>query len=261
MKTVGILLIIGSVQVFSVLADDSSARRYASLQADPVNCKYFLLSEKTVQENLSLTQSQKTSLQSALLSSPTNIPAIVELRHAQQQLLKAAYSDEERAGIRRSGNEKASFLIHENWGATLRSTLSSAQTKRLDELFLQMKGPHSILEDTNIVLKLNLTKDQISQLNDVSNSDQQFLSLLRQRFLGLQIQPMRKRERADLDSEVENLFRVIREVEKDQDAGLLAVLTEDQRRLWKSLCGASVQIDWKVEYFSDMPFQEEGKRE
>jgi hypothetical protein len=50
---------------------------------------------------------------------------------------------------------------------------------------------------------------------------------------------------------------VIKEVEKDQDAGLLSVLSDEQRRLWSNLCGVPVPIDWKVDFFSDTPFQEE----
>jgi len=149
-------------------------------------------------------------------------------------------------------------------GTALQSTLSSPQTKRLDELFLQMKGPHAILEDTNVIQELNLSKEQISRMNYDPDSDGQFLSLLRHRFLGLQIQTIRKRDPDDVDSEIGCVARVIKEVEKDRDAGLLAVLSEEQRRSWDNLCGAPVSIEWKADYFSDAPFQEEksnGNRE
>jgi Spy/CpxP family protein refolding chaperone len=258
MKTIYGLLIIGFLQSWSVFADDNSARRYAALYYDATTCKYFLLSTKEVQGNLKLTQQQIKSLQSAGSSSSlTNDPAIAEYRRSHKQLLAAAHSDEERAKIRREGNEKYSLLFEQNMKTTLQSTLSPPQTKRLDELFLQMKGPHAILEDTNVIQELNLSKEQISQMNDDFNSDGQLLSLLRQRFLRLQIQPMRKRDRADLDSEMKSLVRVIKEVEKDRDDGLLAVLNEEQRRSWNNLCGAPVSIDWKIDYFSDAPFQEE----
>jgi hypothetical protein len=197
-------------------------------------------------------------------SSLTNDPAIAEYRRSHKQLLAAAHSDEERAKIRREGNEKYSLLVKQYMGTALQSTLSSPQTKRLDELFLQMKGPHAILEDTNVIQELNLSKEQISRMNYDPDSDGQFLSLLRHRFLGLQIQTIRKRDPDDVDSEIGCVARVIKEVEKDRDAGLLAVLSEEQRRSWDNLCGAPVSIEWKVDYFSDAPFQEEksnGNRE
>lgn len=252
------LLIIGVILTCNVFADDNSARRYAALDHDATTCKYFLLSTKEVQGNLKLTQQQIKSLESVWLSSSlTNDPVIAEYRRSHKQLLAAAHSAEERAKIRREGNEKYSLLLEQYSETTLQSTLSSPQTKRLDELFLQMKGPHAILENTNVARELNLSKEQISQMNDDFNSDGQLLSLLRQRFLRLQIQPMRKRDRADLDSEMKNLVRVIKEVEKDQDDGLLAVLNEEQRRFWDNLCGAPVSINWKMDFFSDAPFQEE----
>ncbi|MGA3285471.1 MAG: hypothetical protein ABSD57_13570 [Verrucomicrobiota bacterium] len=257
MKAISLFTII-IAQACCLLADDNSARRYASLSTDPVTCKYFLLSTKQVQAALDLTQPQIKSLESAMLSSPTSIVAIAELRRSQKQLLETAHSDEERANIRRAGNEKAHLLIHQNWEAVLQSTLSSNQTKRLDQLLLQMKGPHAILEDTNVIQQLTLTKEQTNQLNQISGSYNQLLSLLHHRYLGLQIQPERKRDRADVDSEIESLARVIKEIEKDQDSGLLAVLNTEQRHLWNSLCGTPVRIDWQPEYFASVPFEEEG---
>jgi Spy/CpxP family protein refolding chaperone len=255
MKNIYILIII-IAQTCCLFADDNSARRYAALDHDMVTCKCFLLSTKQVQDSLKLTQQQIKSLESAWWSSPTNIPAVAELRRSQKQLLEAAHSDEERTKIHRAGNKKTSFLIQQNLETTLQSALSSLQTKGLDELFLQMKGPHAILEDTNVIQELNLSREQTNQMSDVSNSYGQFLSLLRQRFLRLQIQPTRNRDRADLESEIESLVRVIKEVEKDQDAGLLAVLSEEQHRSWNKLCGAPIRIDWKVDYFSSVPFED-----
>lgn len=256
MKIIGGLLIISFLQSYSAFADDNSARRYATLNHDATTCKYFLFSTKEVQGDLKLTQQQIKSLESVWLSSSlTNDPAVVEYRRSHKQLLAAAQSDEERAKIRREGNESYSLLVNQYIKKILQSTLSSPQTKRLDEIFLQMKGPHAILEDTNVIQELNLSKKQISQMNYDPNSDGQLLSLLRHRFLDLQIQPTRNRDRADLDSEIQSLVRVIKEVEKDQDAGLLAVLNEEQLRSWNDLCGAPVSIDWKTDYFSDTPFQ------
>lgn len=256
MKIISGLLIIGVIQTCSLFADDNSARRYAALDRDAVTCKYFLLSTKEVQGNLKLTQQQIKSLESVWLSSSlTNDPAIAEYRRSHKQLLAAAHSDEERAKIRQEGNEKYLLMLNRYNEKVLQSTLSSPQTKRLNELFLQMKGPHAILEDTNVIQELNLSKEQISQMNDDFNSDDKLLSLLHQRFLRLQIQPMRKRDRADLDSEMKSLVQVIKEVEKDRDDGFLAVLSEEQRRSWNNLCGAPVSIDWKIDYFSDAPFK------
>lgn len=258
MKAISGLLIICVIQACSVFADDNSARRYAALDRDAVTCKYFLLSTKEVQGNLKLTQQQIKSLESAGSSSTlTNDPAIAEYRRSHKQLLAAAHSDEERAKIRREGNEKYSLLFEQHMETTLQSTLSPVQIDRLNDLFFQMKGPHAILEDTNVAQKLNLTKEQISRMNYDPDSDGQFLSLLHHRFLGLQIQTIRKRNPDDVDSEIGCVARVIKEVEKDRDVGLLAVLSAEQRRSWDNLCGAPVSIDWKVDYFSDAPFQEE----
>jgi hypothetical protein len=259
MKITGLLLIIGCLQVFNVWADDTSARRYAALTEPSIVDKYFLLSQKAVQENLGLSPSQITALKSAMLSPSTNQPAIAEFRRVHKQLLAAAHSREERAEIQREGNKQFSLLINQYLESSLQTALAPAQTNRLNELFFQMKGPHALLDNTNIAVKLNLTKAQMDELNFVTNSNGQFLFLLRARFLSLQIQPERKRESSDTASEMECVARVIKEVEKDQDAEFLAMLTGEQRRSWNDLCGPPVPIDWKIQYFSDVPFQEEGQ--
>ncbi|HVU08203.1 MAG TPA: hypothetical protein VHG89_06645 [Verrucomicrobiae bacterium] len=119
-----------------------------------------------------------------------------------------------------------------------------------------MKGPIVLLEDTNAAQQLNLTKDQMNQLKDVAKSDDELLTPLRHRFLGLQIQPARQRERTDLESEIESIARVIKEVEKDEDSELLAVLSKEQKNSWSEIRGAPISIDWKMDYFSDTPFVE-----
>ncbi len=237
-------------------ADDGSARRFAGLDRDVVTSKYFLLSTTGVQTDLKLNPWQIQLLKNAMLSSVTNIPGIIELRNSQEKLIETAHSEKERAEIQRSRNEKVRFLIHQNLNANLQNVLSSGQSNQLDELFLQMEGPGEILNDTDLITELHLTKGQVGQMKDVSNSYRQFLFLLRQRFLSLQIQPIRQRDSGDVDSELDCLGRVIKEVEKDQDEGLLAVLNNDQRRAWDNLCSAPVSINWKADYFSDVPFQQ-----
>ena len=255
MKTTFCLLLIFLSQVHNIFADDQSARCYAALDYDIVTCKYFLLATREVQNDLGLTRQQIKSLKLVWLSPITNIPAFVEFRHSHKELLASAHSDEERAKIRKSENEKFELLLKQYEKTTLQNTLSPIQTNRLNELFLQMKGPHAILEDSNLVQKLNLKENQVTELNDRANTYTQFLSLLRQRFLGLQIQTIRKRSLDDVMSEIKALAIEIKEIEKDRDDGLLAVLDQDQSRSWDKLCGAPVSINWKIDYFSDTPFQ------
>ena len=254
MKSVSCLTIF-LMQICLLMADDNSARRYASLDRDSATCKYFLLSEPTVKKDLGLTQPQINSLESAWSSSPTNLPAFVEFHHLNKQLLEAAHTDEERRKIRKDGNEKMQGFFNQLLVNGLEKNLSTNQIKRLGELLLQMKGPYVLLENTKLGQQLNLTPEQTNQLIQASDSYNQFLSLLRHRYLGLQIQTERKMERADIDSEMASVSHVISGVEKDQDAALLAVLNESQRNIWNNLCGKPLSINWKPDYFSSTPFE------
>jgi len=254
MRIVSFLLVIVA-QAWGLRADDNSARRYVCTQTDPILCKYFLLSTKQVQAHLKLTEVQIKSLESKMLGSTDSIPGIMELRRSREQKLKAALSDEERLQIRRAGNEKATSLIYEDWVAGLQSTLTPTQAISLNALLLQMKGPLVILEDTNLFQRLGLSKDQIGGLKDISEQYAQLLSLLRHRYLGLQINPIRRdRSEVDVNSEMRCLIREIKDVEMDQDSELLHELNPEQRRLWKGLCGPPVSIDWKEGWFTDVPF-------
>jgi hypothetical protein len=253
MKIFNCLLAVFFLCRHDAFADDGTARRYAALDRDAMTCKYFLLSTKEVQGELKLTADKVKSLESVWLSSSlTNDPAIAEYRRSHKQLLEAAHTDEERAKIREDGNKQYSLLVSRYEAKVLQSILSSAELKRLNELFLQMKGPQAILEDTNTIQLLNLSKDQI---NSDPGSNNKILSLLRHRYLGLQIQTVRKREPEDVNSEMKCVARVIKEVEKDRDSGILAVLSEQQHHAWDKLCGVPLRIAWEPDYFSAFPFQ------
>lgn len=250
-----LMLMLFSVQAIQLVADDGSARRYISMQSEPVICKYFLLSGKVVQERLNLTELQIESLECAMTASPTSIVAIAELRQSQRRLMDAAQSDEERLKIRRAGNEKALLIIHENWETVLQHTLSHNQDELLDGLFLQMEGPHIILENSNLVASLGLSTLQVKNMDKISHEYKQFLSLLYHRYIGLQVSPVRKRDEEDLRSEIGSLASVIEQTEKDEDSELLAVLDSDQRLRWNNLCGSPLSINWNLERFTDAPFE------
>ena len=56
------------------LADDGSVRRFAALERDDTTSKFFLISIKSVQSELKLTEAQILQLKNVILQSPTNIP-------------------------------------------------------------------------------------------------------------------------------------------------------------------------------------------
>ena len=73
----------------------------------------------------------------------------------------------------------------------------------------------------------------------------------------MQIQTSRKSEPDDVKSEMGSLARVIKEVENDQVAELLAVLNEEQYHPWNNLCGALVGMGWKMGHFLILLFKRE----
>jgi hypothetical protein len=239
-----------------VIADDHTARRYAGLDRDCISSKYFLLSIPSVQRDLKLDTTQIERLKSAITSPPTNIPAIAEFHRKQTLLLQKASSAKERARILRTGNARVSRLIRRYLETQMRLVLTDSQNRRLEELYLQMRGISVIFEDTNLINKLNISGRQIHVMIGVTNSYHPILFLLRQRFLRLQIQPIRDREEADWNAEINCLARVITEIEKDQDSELLAVLNDKQLCIWNKFCGKPLSINWKIDFFSDTPFQQ-----
>lgn len=240
----------------SNLLADGLARRYAGLDRDHVSSEYFLLAVPSVQADLKLDPSQIERLKSAMASSPTNIPAVAEFRRKQSELLQKVSSSRERSDILLEGNAQISQLIQQYLEAQIGSVLTFSQSNRLGELFLQMRGIGVVLENTNLIKHLYITGAQMQAMTGITNGCRQILSLLQQRFLRLQIQPMRVREEADLSSEIICIVRVITEIEKDEDLELLGVLNENQLRAWSESCGKPISIDWKVDYFSDVPFKQ-----
>lgn len=241
---------------FNVLADDHLARRYAGLDRDRVSSEYYLLAVSNVQTDLKLDHSQIERLKSTMELAPTNIPAIAEFYKKRSQLLQKVSSDKERSAILREGHAQRSQLIQQYLEAQIGSILTFSQSNRLEELFLQMRGISVVLENTNLIKKLNITDDQMKVMTGITNDYHQILFLLQQRFLRLQIQPMRHLEEADWNSEITCLVRVITEIEKDKDSQLLEVLNENQLNAWNKSCGKPLSIDWNIDYFSDVPFKQ-----
>jgi hypothetical protein len=239
---------------FNMLADDHLARRYAALDRDRVSSEYFLLAVPSVQANLKLDHGQIERFKSAIASPPTNIPAVAELHRRQNQQLQKVSSDKERSDILRKGNSQISQLINQNLEAQISSLLTFSQSNRLEELFLQMRGISVILENTILIKKLNISDEQMHAITGITNDHHEILSLLRQRFIRLQVQPTRNREDGDWRSEIICLVRVIKEIEKDEDSEILDILNQKQLQTWNELCGEPLSIDWKVDYFSDVPF-------
>jgi hypothetical protein len=145
-------------------------------------------------------------------------------------------------------------LINQNLEAQISSLLTFSQSNRLEELFLQMRGISVILENTILIKKLNISDEQMHAITGITNDHHEILSLLRQRFIRLQVQPTRNREDGDWRSEIICLVRVIKEIEKDEDSEILDILNQKQLQTWNELCGEPLSIDWKVDYFSDVPF-------
>jgi hypothetical protein len=246
-----VFCIVAFAHAWCAFADDGSARRYVSLETNANLCKYALLSTKQVERHLKLTKAQL-----GVLRHDEQIPGFADLHASQAQKLEGAKSDEERSQIRRSGHEQAMALLEESLAAGLESTLTPTQLTQLNALFLQMKGPLVILEDTNLVQRLNLADEQISGLRKTAKGYKDLLSQLYHRYLRLQIQPIRQnRSDADVSAEIKSLINVIRGIERDQDYDLLGELNTQQRRLWDDLCGLAVSIEWKPAWFADVPFE------
>src|SRR5262245_58985063 len=112
-RTVTVFFLLASA--LRLMADDNSARRYAALEtSSTIFCKYSLLATEEVRASLKLTADQIASLKSAMGESPAANPGVAELRRSQQEKLKAASTEEERARIRLTGNEKVMALVDQS---------------------------------------------------------------------------------------------------------------------------------------------------
>ena len=119
-----------------------------------------------------------------------------------------------------------------------------------------MKGPVAILEDTNVLQKMHLSSQQLTNMSDILESYKKVLPPLRNRLIGLQVNTVRPRDTGDVRSELANLAKVMKEIEKDQDFEIVDLLNREQRQLWTDLSGAPASINWPMETFAELPFGE-----
>jgi hypothetical protein len=192
-----------------------------------------------------------------MVSKFDSIPGYPEFRREREERLKAVSSEEERSRIRRDEGEKLRSLFETACTAVLQTNLSFSQFASLNELVMQMRGPHAILEDTSVYQQFDLSEKQIKAMTDITNQYESVSSPLCHRYLALQINPVRQnRDAADVTAEMKSILVVFKNVERDEDSELLRVLTRKQKALWDALCGPKINVAWRDEGFADTPFNE-----
>jgi hypothetical protein len=165
-----------------------------------------LAKQKGVQTELKLTKQQADMVQTVI----TAVNAKYEKDLAKLDELKGQEKFKKQAEIYKAAGEET------NRG--LAAALTQPQMKRLGQIHIQQRGPYAFSEP-EVVTQLKLTKDQQKKLRGVEMEYQKAL--------------LEAGKAADLDERNKKVTAAI----KDALTKQLALLTEDQKKVWKELTG------------------------
>jgi hypothetical protein len=237
-------------------ADETSARRYGMFNDDELVNKYFLLATPEVQGCLSLTTQQIKALKAVFSEPLDSVPGVREQRERVRATLNTTNVTEAEASRVRAENRKTIHgLFHDYASKELERVLTDAQKARLDELYRQMRGPRILLESKQESSRIGLKEEQRARMAQIIASYDPMLSLLRNRYMELQMNTVRRdRTRASVSQELASIECVMREIEKDEDSQLLATLDANQQSKWFGSIGAPLPINWEAEKIFEVPF-------
>jgi Spy/CpxP family protein refolding chaperone len=179
-----------------------------------------------VQENLKLTDEQKTSVD--------------ELNEAFNDARREARGDGDgggggggRGGFGQLTDEQREALnkVNAEYLAKLNEGLEEAQRTRLQEIYVQANGTSlfaGFAPDEAVVAELKITDEQKEKLAEVSDDNRQVM-----RDSAGDLQDLSDEER---DAEVADII-------KEADDALLAVLTDEQREAFTKMQGEKIELD------------------
>ncbi len=162
-----------------------------------------------VQDELKLTEEQKTKLQQVgqelMQSGREFFQSLRDLSPEERQKKIQDYQAE--------SNKKINAVLKED------------QQKRLRQLVLQRQGVAIITQDEEVAKQLKITDDQKLKIRDISRAAREEINALRQSGGG----------GGGFSPE---MFAKIQEINKKTNEKIEALLTDDQKKQWKELCGA-----------------------
>jgi hypothetical protein len=190
----------------------------------------LLLELGQVQEDLKLTQQQKTQLG--------------ELAREYQARLRTDRSDAEFLRLRErlakwAEMRKTRAAAAEEYRKKVGEILLPEQRDRLRQIELQLQGPQ-VLADTEIVVELGLTEEQRERLQAIRRESlEKMQSLWASR---LRIRDRREEESQPADAEIEAEVERLRQEAIDQALG---ILTPQQRDRFDKMKGTKFELDQK----------------
>lgn len=115
--------------------------------------------------------------------------------------------------------------------------LSDSQTKRLDEILLQVRGPAALADDT-VAANLALSDDQKGKIKDLLDTEREL-----QQEISSGVRDLPREERQEKFAEIRKHQDELR---KETEKAVLEVLTTDQNNQFAALKGAAFELDFSA---------------
>lgn len=230
----------------ATISGPRSARHYVdTFEDDLIAHKFTLLGRKEVQKDLHIDENQLREIESTYRTPPLTMPG-------GQDICAITNRDEKMKQFR---------IVTETYHQSrLDTILTPTQTKRLQELLIQMRGPAIISFDPTIRNELNFTSDQTRRMDRIMAYSSDDLRVCVSRYGRLFLcESRRSQTEPEQRREMNALVCVIEEIIKGRDEDILSVLTKDQRVQFDQMQGKPLAIRWSRHDLLYGPFQGKSK--
>lgn len=229
----------------------------ANPRDDFVTTRFRLLERPEIQAELKLSPDQLRDVQKIYTAPSSQVPGLGDFLAAQRKKgsdlsgeARESYNIETRRGINR--------ITADFYSEKLTELLSRKQRERLEQLVIQVHGPIIIAYDKNVASALDIHPDQMEQIRSLLNKTDQDIIPALQRFGRGFISGLGAGETEESRaSEMTNLIARLRQTIAERDGAILQVLTDDQRKKYRTLQGPPLQIEWNPWNLLQIPFEPE----
>lgn len=231
---------------------------HADAQASLMTTRFRLLERSEVQVDLVLSQDQMQAIRAACKTPWKGIPGLGDFI-AEQKKVKEGLSEDDRKAANMESSRGISRRTADFHSQKLSQILTPQQGERLSQLLIQAHGPVMIMVETNLVSALAITPEQMTNLiAQVRQADREIIPDLQKFGRGFISGYGPGETEETRDREMKELITRLRRLISERDNRILGVLSDDQKKIWSSLQGKPLQIDWSSWDLMKTPFEKEG---
>jgi hypothetical protein len=233
----------------NIKADNGTAKRCMFFESDDAYTLFSLALRIEVINDLHLDSNQIKKIKNINVTKTTDVNDIVIIIDN----LKKTNLRKENPEKYKKELDKILIVLSDYKKNELFKILTKRQSERLKELVVQYMGPSIITIDNKIENQINLNKIQIENVTSTISIYNKAIDLLIKSHGRIQFSDRTPNETPESkQKKLSSLYESILILQFEKDSTILSFLSDDQIKVYKSIAGDSLSIDWGPAYLGNL---------